>query len=53
MSKLTTLGVLRLNTNALTEFPAEVLQVYTNVQLLDLSRNNFTEIPSGALHCLV
>lgn len=49
MSKLTSLGVLRLNTNALTECPAEVLHAYTNMQLLDLSRNNFTEIPSGAL----
>lgn len=48
MSKLTTLGVLRLSTNQLSEIPSVVLQSYTNVQLLDLSRNSFTEIPNGS-----
>jgi Leucine-rich repeat (LRR) protein len=51
MSKLTTLGVLRLNTNQLSEIPPVVLQGYTNLQLLDLSRNTFVEIPNGTL-CL-
>lgn len=47
MSKLTTLGVLRLSTNQLSEISPVVLQSYTNLQLLDVSRNTFTEIPSG------